>query len=178
MWRSLSSSKAASSSSRRSQTACSPTPSKCRTSRLNDDGRPQRGTRAALNLAIRPDTYQRLKALGVRLNSRTPLAPGRYQLRVGARDPLTGKAGTVFTDLTVPEFTRRPLMMSGVLVSSAEAAGRYSRRSAMRSAEKLLGAPATSRRDVQPGRDAGMDGGDLRQLDRHSSRGASMWRPG
>ena len=77
---------------------------------LNDDGRPQRGTRAALNLAVRPDTYQRLKSTGVRLNSRTPLAPGRYQLRVGARDPQTGKAGTVFTDLTIPEFSSRPLI--------------------------------------------------------------------
>ena len=49
--------------------------------------RAQRGTRAALNLAVRPETYQRVKALGVRLNSRTAMAPGRYQLRIGARDP-------------------------------------------------------------------------------------------
>ena len=71
---------------------------------LNDDGGPQRGTRAALNLAIRPETYQRVKAQGIRLNSRTPLPPGRYQLRIGARDPLTGRAGTVFTMSSVPEF--------------------------------------------------------------------------
>ena len=50
---------------------------------LNDDGRAQRGTRAALNLAIRPDTYQRVKTHGVRLNSRTTMTSGRYQLRVG-----------------------------------------------------------------------------------------------
>ncbi len=113
---------------------------------LNDDGRPQRGTRAALNLAVRPDTYQRMKALGVRLNSRAPLAPGRYQLRVGARDPLTGKAGTVFTDLTVPDFTERPLMMSGVLVSSAEAQAVFTpQRDPV--TEKLLGAPATTLRE-------------------------------
>ncbi|RPI54904.1 MAG: VWA domain-containing protein [Acidobacteria bacterium] len=112
---------------------------------LNDDGRPQRGTRAALNLAIKPETYQRLKALGVRLNSRTPLAPGRYQLRVGARDPQTGKAGTAFTDLIVPDFSDTPLMMSGVLVSSAEAQAVLTpQRDAV--AEKLLGAPATTQR--------------------------------
>ena len=91
---------------------------------LNDDGRAQRGTRAALNLAVRPETYQRVKTLGVRLNSRTPMAPGRYQLRVGARDPKTGKAGTVFYDLAVPDFSSKPLMMSGAaVVASAEGHG-------------------------------------------------------
>jgi VWFA-related protein len=113
---------------------------------LNDDGRPQRGTRAALNLAIKPETYQRLKTSGIRLNSRTPMAPGRYQLRVGARDPLTGKAGTVFTDLTVPEFGSRRLMMSGVLVSSASAQAVFTPQHDA-AAEKLLGAPPTTQRE-------------------------------
>jgi VWFA-related protein len=113
---------------------------------LNDDGRPQRGTRSALNLAVRPDTYQRLKTLGLRLNARTPLAPGRYQLRVGARDPQTAKAGTVFTDVVVPDFSSRPLMMSGVLLSSADAQAVLTpQRDAV--AEKLLGAPATTQRE-------------------------------
>jgi VWFA-related protein len=113
---------------------------------LNDDGRPQRGTRAALNLAVRPETYQRLKTLGVRINARTPLPPGRYQVRVGVRDPQSGRSGTVFTDLTVPEFGREPLMMSGLLLSSAEALAVLTpQRDAV--AEKLLGAPATTRRE-------------------------------
>jgi hypothetical protein len=113
---------------------------------LNENGRPQRGIRSALNLVVRSDTYQRLKALGVRLNSRTPMAPGRYQLRVGARDPLTGKLGTVFTDLTVPEFGDQPMAMSGVLVSSANAQAVFTpQRDA--AAEKLLGGPATTQRE-------------------------------
>jgi VWFA-related protein len=113
---------------------------------LNDDGRPQRGTRSALNLAVKPDTYQRLKTLGVRLNSRAPLAPGRYQLRVGARDPQTGKAGTVFADVTVPEFTSRPLMMSGVLVSSANAQAVFTPQRDV-AVEKMLGGSATTQRE-------------------------------
>jgi VWFA-related protein len=113
---------------------------------LNDDGRPQRGTRSTLNLAVKPETYQRLKALGIRINSRAPLPPGRYQLRVGARDPVTGKVGTVFTDLTVPDFGAKPLTMSGVLVSSAESQAVLTpQRDAV--AEKLLGAPATTQRE-------------------------------
>ena len=99
---------------------------------LNEDGRAQRGTRAALNLAVRPDTYQRVKALGIRFNSRTTMAAGRYQLRVGARDPLSGKAGTVFYDVLVPDFTKEPLMMSGLLVSSLPAVRPAERRMSSR----------------------------------------------
>lgn len=116
---------------------------------MNDDSRAQRGTRAALNLAIRPETYQRVKALGVRLNSRTTLAAGRYQLRVGARNPVSGKTGTVFYDVLVPDFTSAPLMMSGLLLSALGGApGIADVLTPQRdpSAEKLLGAPATTRR--------------------------------
>jgi VWFA-related protein len=113
---------------------------------LNEDGKPQRGTRMALNLAVRPDTYQRMKTLGIRFNSRTAFAAGRYQLRVGARDPLAGKTGTVFYDLLVPDFTREPLMMSGLLLSSAGAQQMFTAQHDP-SAEKLLTGAATSRRE-------------------------------
>ena len=113
---------------------------------LNDDGRAQRGTRSALNLAIRPDTYQRVKATGIRLNARTPLLPGRYQLRIGARDPNTGKTGTVFYDVTVPDFAKTPVAMSGVLLAASGAPEMLTPQRDP-DAEKLLGAPATSRRD-------------------------------
>ena len=116
---------------------------------LNEDSRAERGTRAALTLAVRPETYQRVKALGVRLNSRTTLAAGRYQLRVGARNPVSGKTGTVFYDVLVPDFTSAPVMMSGVLLSSPSSAGAATDVLTPQrdpAAEKLLGAPATSRR--------------------------------
>jgi hypothetical protein len=114
---------------------------------MNEDARAQRGTRAALNLAVRPETYQRIKTLGVRLNSRTTLAPGRYQLRVGARNPVSGKTGTVFYDVVVPDFASAPLMVSGLLVSAqgdVSADVLTPQRDPV--AEKLLGAPASSRR--------------------------------
>jgi VWFA-related protein len=114
---------------------------------LNEDARAQRGTRAALNLAVRPDTYQRVKTQGVRLNSRTAMAPGRYQIRVGARNPVSGRSGTVFYDVVVPDFTREPLMMSGLLLSSiSPAASEVLTPQRDPAAEKLLGAPATTRR--------------------------------
>jgi VWFA-related protein len=113
---------------------------------INDDGRAQRGTRSALNLAIRPETYQRVKSLGVRLNARAPMAPGRYQMRIGARDPNTGKAGTVFYDITIPDFAREPVAMSGLLLA---ATGEPEMLTPQRDpvAEKVLGAPVTTRRE-------------------------------
>jgi hypothetical protein len=100
-----------------------------------------------LNLAIRPDTYQRVKALGVRLNSRAAMAAGRYQLRVGARNPVSGKTGTVFYDVIVPDFSKEPLMMSGLLLSSlAGATADVFTPQRDPVAEKVLGAPPTSRR--------------------------------
>jgi VWFA-related protein len=113
---------------------------------LNEDARAQRGTRAALNLAVRPETYQRVKTQGIRLNSRTALAAGRYQLRVGARNPVSGKTGTVFYDVTVPDFSSAPLMMSGLLVSSTGGTADVLTPQRDPIAEKLIGAPATSRR--------------------------------
>ena len=81
---------------------CSRTRSSSRFSRSNEDGRAQRGTRAALNLAVRPDTYQRVKALGVRLNSRTAMAAGRYQLRWAPAIPTAGRPAPCSTTSWCP----------------------------------------------------------------------------
>ena len=54
--------------------------------------RPQRsgkalgGTRTELDLTLRPETRERVSAHGVRVNPRISLPPGRYQLRIGARE--------------------------------------------------------------------------------------------
>ena len=61
-------------------------------------------------------------------------APGRYQLRVAAGFP-DGRAGSVVADLEVPDFGRRPLMMSGVSLTSAAAGRTYT----LRVAEPLAG---------------------------------------
>ena len=120
---------------------------------LNEDARAQRGTRAALNLAVRPDTYQRVKTFGVRLSSRTAMPAGRYQLRVGARNPVSGKTGTVFYDVVVPDFNKEPVMMSGVLVAAVPGPSSPDVLTPQRdpASEKLLGAPPTSRRTFSRG---------------------------
>ena len=49
--------------------------------------------------------------------SRLTLAPGRYELRLGALCALQQKSGSVFYDLDVPDFSKGPLALSGVVVS-------------------------------------------------------------
>src|SRR5207249_8233418 len=112
---------------------------------LSEEGKAQKGTRLSTNLVLRPESYERMKATGLRFNARTPLAPGRYQLRVGARDPVGNTAGTVFYDVLVPDFSRDPLMMSGLLLTSPTAPEVLTPQHDP-IAERLLGAPATSRR--------------------------------
>ena len=53
----------------------------------------------------------------VRILSEIELSPGRYQLRVAAGSAFN--AGSVVTDLEVPDFTKGPLVLSGVALTSA-----------------------------------------------------------
>ena len=112
---------------------------------INQDGRAQRATRSELNLALRPDTYSRVKTHGLRANPRIVLEPGRYQIRVGVRDSVASRVGTVFYDLEVPDFRKDPLMLSGLLVTAASAQSAMTAVPDPGTAKVLPGA-ATSRR--------------------------------
>ncbi|MCM3879701.1 MAG: VWA domain-containing protein [Vicinamibacterales bacterium] len=112
---------------------------------IGGDGRAQRTTRSEFNLNLRPDTYRRVKANGLRLNPRISLAPGRYQVRVGARESATGSIGSVFYDLQVPDFQKEPLTLSGLLLTAPSAGGAMTAL-ADPAAVNLLPGPATSRR--------------------------------
>jgi hypothetical protein len=86
---------------------------------LNEHGKALAGTRTELDLTLRPETHERVKAHGVRVNPRITLAPGRYQVRIGARESVAGQTGTVFYDLDVPDFRKEKLMIGGLLIASA-----------------------------------------------------------
>ena len=74
---------------------------------INQDGKAQRSTRSQFNLTLRPESFARVKTGGLRVNPRLTLEPGRYQIRVGARESVGSRVGTVFYDLLVPDFRRR-----------------------------------------------------------------------
>jgi VWFA-related protein len=78
------------------------------------------GDRNMINLAFKPDTLARVKARGFRVVTQIDLPPGRYQLRITAAES-TGKVGSVFYDLEVPDFYKAPFTMSGLAITAASA---------------------------------------------------------
>lgn len=79
------------------------------------------GDRQTADLDLRPETHALISREGLRLSSRMSLPPGRYQLRVAAREVLSGRGGAVLYDLAIPRFTEQPLAISGLAVSSGAA---------------------------------------------------------
>jgi VWFA-related protein len=81
------------------------------------------GSRDVVNMGLKPDTQARVAQTGIRMQSRLKLPPGRYQLRMAARETGGGRVGSVAYDLDVPDFTKAPLTMSGILIASGEGQG-------------------------------------------------------
>jgi VWFA-related protein len=87
---------------------------------VNNDNKVFPGDRHTVTLALKADTYERMKTHGLRVLSQASLPPGRYQMRVAAGDR-SGTAGSVVYDLEVPDFSKAPLVMSGVSLTAASA---------------------------------------------------------
>jgi hypothetical protein len=84
----------------------------------DERARVQGGDRQTFNLNLVPETHERVRQTGVRLLTQLPLPPGRYQIRVGAQETTGRTIGTVPYDLEVPDYTRTPFSMSGLLLTS------------------------------------------------------------
>jgi VWFA-related protein len=107
------------------------------------DGKVHTGPRHQARLALRPETYERAKTDGLRIVSRLELPPGRYQLRVAAGT--ASRAGSVIHDLEVPDFSREPLAMSGVSLTSDASGGAPTIRAAEPVPTALPGVPIATR---------------------------------
>jgi VWFA-related protein len=88
---------------------------------VDQNGKIRDGGRDLAELRLRPQTHALIAQHGVRLTRRLDLSPGRYQVRVGARDTGSGLIGSVTLDLDVPDFSKGDLAMSGLLLTSASA---------------------------------------------------------
>ncbi len=88
---------------------------------VDRDAKIKDGGRDVVQLKLRPQTHQAVARSGIRIARRLELAPGRYQLRVGVRDGGSGATGSVLYDLDVPDFSKTPLSMSALLLTSASA---------------------------------------------------------
>jgi VWFA-related protein len=91
------------------------------TTAVDAGGKNRGGDRSVVNLALRPENRQRFVQTGVRVATRLQIPPGRYQLRVAARETGTGRVGSLNYDLEVPDFTDEPLAVSGIAIASASA---------------------------------------------------------
>jgi VWFA-related protein len=102
--------------------------------------------RNTVNLNMKPDTAKRLQATGFRVIQSLDLDPGRYLLRVAVKEGNTRKAGMVTYDLEVPEFTKQPLTMSDIALTSALSGAAPTIRP-KDPLEKLLPGPLTTYRE-------------------------------
>lgn len=112
----------------------------------DDKGKSFSTDRNTVTLNMKPDTAKRLQATGFRIIQSLDLAPGRYLLRVGVKEGNTRKAGMVTYDLIVPEFTKEPLTMSDIAVTSALSGAAPTIRP-KDPLEKLLPGPLTTYRE-------------------------------
>ena len=111
---------------------------------LDRQGKMAAGNRESIDMSLKPETHKRVVQAGFRIQARLELPPGAYQLRVAARDR-GGKTGSVHYDLVVPDFTKEPLSVSGIVLSS-EAAGVVPTAGAIPDIGNALpGPPTTSR---------------------------------
>jgi len=86
---------------------------------IDSDAKVRVNEKATLDLALMPGTYARAQARGFRVTSAVNLPPGRYQLRISAAES-GGTAGSVMSDIDVPDFYKQPFAMSGLtLIASA-----------------------------------------------------------
>ncbi|MCA1584358.1 MAG: hypothetical protein LC791_06175 [Acidobacteria bacterium] len=86
---------------------------------ISQSGKTFAGDRNTVNLAFKPDTLTRVRAAGFRVLTSIDLPPGRYQLRVAVREANDKRAGSIFYDVDVPDFSKDPLTMSGIAITSA-----------------------------------------------------------
>jgi len=111
---------------------------------VDKNGKVAAGNRDTLIMNLKPDTYQRVAQTGFRVQSRLELAPGKYHLRIAAREG-GGKIGSIFYDLIVPDFRDQPLMMSGLVLTSSSA-GVIPSAGAIAELANVLPAPPTTSR--------------------------------
>ena len=113
-------------------------------------GKVRGGDRSFVNFALKPENRPVFSATGVRVSTRLKIPPGRYQIRVAAREGGTGRMGTVNYDITVPDFSKEPLTMSGIVMASA-AGGRMTTVKPDDELKAVLPGPPAARREFARG---------------------------
>ena len=86
------------------------------------DGKIRGSDRQTMNLKLKPETHKILaNGGGVRMLSRIELPPARYQIRIGVHESNGGTVGTVPIDVEVPDYSKLPFGLSGLVLTSSAA---------------------------------------------------------
>jgi VWFA-related protein len=75
-----------------------------------------------VDLALKPDSYEKARKTGVSIMLEAKLPPGIYQMRVGV-EQAGRRSGSVLYDIEVPDFAKAPMALSGVSITSVETSG-------------------------------------------------------
>jgi VWFA-related protein len=117
---------------------------------LDDRAKVRAGARDVAQLRLRPQNHAIVAAQGFRMMRRLEVPPGHYHLRIGARDVGSGAVGSVLYDLDVPDFSKAPLDISGLLITSASAS-RIPTVNPDPDFKEVMPAPPAAMRDFPPG---------------------------
>jgi VWFA-related protein len=113
-------------------------------------GRVRAGDRLLARPRLSAPTRELVGRSGLRFVQRVHLPPGRYQVRVAARESVGGQRGSVSYELEVPDYRAGPLGMSGVLLASRDAS-RSLTPVVDEAVQDLLAAPPTAGRSFVVG---------------------------
>jgi hypothetical protein len=93
---------------------------------FDKQGKSVAAERPDVDLNLRPETFQRVSANGVRILRHLSVPPGRYQVRVAAQDSGKLKQGSAHLDIDVPDFTKPAIALSSVAIASTADRAVYS----------------------------------------------------
>lgn len=86
---------------------------------IGADGNPVAARVDSTNMQVSPRTRAAIDASGWRYLTTIDLPPGRYQVRVAAREETSGAYGTVFLDVAVPDLARETIAIDSVVIGSS-----------------------------------------------------------
>jgi VWFA-related protein len=93
---------------------------------FDKQGKSVAAERPDVDLNLRPETFQRVTANGVRILRHLSVPPGRYQIRVAAQDSAKVKQGSAHLDMDIPDFTKPAIALSSVAIASTADRAVYS----------------------------------------------------
>jgi len=117
---------------------------------IDASGKMQDGGPTTAPLKLSQANHDAVVANGFRIVRRLTLPPGRYQIRVAAKESTGRSVGTVTQLLDVPDFSKSALQLSGIAITSISAARVPTANSDAQLKDVLPAAP-TARREFPAG---------------------------